>query len=205
MDEAQILEGLRKRDMIAFERLYDSLSSMVMFFAEKITKDEQEAEDIAVRAFAKFWTKDLSKYDTMKKVKNFIFKVARNSAVDYVRKQKTKQSHESKIIHLIEVQDEYDIERIRYETEMLVKVYAEIDKLPQRTQEVFKLVYIKEMNSREVGELLQISDVTVRRLCSEAMLKLRSKFSQKELQLVLLLLSIWELEPSHLLPSICLS
>jgi RNA polymerase sigma factor (sigma-70 family) len=199
MDEAQILEGLRNRDMIAFERLYDSLSSMVMYFTEKITKDEQEAEDITVHSFSKFWEQDLSEYDTMKKVKNFIFNVAKNSAIDFLRKKKTKHTHQGNIIYLTEKQEEYEAERNRYEVEMIRKVYHEIDKLPQRTKEVFKMVYIDEMTSRQVGEALKISDVTVRRLCSEALQKLRSKFSQRDLQLILLLLSLWELEQSNLM------
>ena len=193
MDEAKILEGIRNRDMIAFERLYDSLSSMVMYFTEKITKDAQEAEDITVHSFSKFWEQELSEYDTMKKVKNFIFNVARNSAIDFLRKKKTKHTHQSNIIYLTEV-EEYEVDRSRYETEILRIVYDEIDKLPQRTKEVFKMVYINEMTSREVGEALQISDVTVRRLCSEALQKLKHKFSQKDLQLVLILLSLCGLE-----------
>jgi RNA polymerase sigma factor (sigma-70 family) len=191
--------------MIAFERLYDSLSSMVMYFTEKITKDEQEAEDIIVHAFSKFWEQELSEYDTMKKIKNFIFNVAKNSAIDFLRKQKTKHTHQDNIIYLTEGQEAYEVEQSRYETEMIRKVYNEIDKLPQRTKEVFKMVYIDEMTSRQVGEALKISDVTVRRLCSEALQKLRCKFSKKDLQLVLLLLSLCELEQSNLVSSMCLN
>ncbi len=200
MDESQILEGLRSRNMTAFAMLYDSLSSLVMYYAEQITKDEQEAEDITVNSFSKFWEQDLSTYDTMKKVKNFIFNVTRNSAIDYLRKKKVRKAHQGNIIYLTEEQEIYEAERSRYETEMLRKVYEEINKLPQRTKEVFTLVYVNEMNSRQVGELLNISDVTVRRLCSEAIQKLKSRFSDKDLRLVVLLLSLCEMEKAGLFP-----
>lgn len=205
MDESQILEGLRNRNMTAFEMLYDSLSDLVMYYTEQITKDEQEAEDITVHSFSKFWEQELPEFDTMKKVKNFIFNVARNSAIDYLRKKKVRHSHQGNIIYLTKEQEEYEIERSRYETEMLRKVFEEIDKLPQRTKEVFKMAYIHEMTSRQIGEQLNISDVTVRRLCSEALRKLRNKFSEKDLQLILLLLSFCELEKLSLFSSMCLN
>jgi RNA polymerase sigma-70 factor (ECF subfamily) len=199
MDESQILEGLRTRNITAFKGLYDSLSSLIMYYAEQITKNEQEAEDIMVHAFAKFWEQELSEYDSMKQVKNFMFKVAKNSAIDYLRKKEVRHNHQSNIIYLTEEQEHYEIERSRYETEMLRKVYQEIDKLPERTREVFKMVYIDQMTSRQIGEALSISAVTVRRLCSEALQKLRNKFPEKDLQLVLILLSIYQLDNTSLL------
>ena len=206
MNESQILEGLRNRNMAAFEVLYDSLSDLIVYYAEQITKDEQEAEDITVHSFSKFWEQELSEYDTMKKVKNFIFKVAKNSAIDYLRKKKVQYAHQGNIIYLTEEQEEYQIERSRYETEMLRRVYEEIDKLPERTKEVFKMVYIGEMTSKQVGEQLNISDVTVRRLCSEALQKLRGKFSEKDLQLIFLFLCLYEFEKASLVSSfLCLN
>lgn len=205
MDESQILERLRNRDIAAFEMLYDSLSSFVTYYVRKITNDQQEAEDITVHSFSKFWEQELSEYDTMSKVKNFILKVAKNSALKYLRKKRTTKSHEGNIIYLTEEQENYEKERSRYQTEMLIKVYEEIDKLPQRTQQAFKLVYINEMTSKEAGQQLDISEVTVRRLCAEALKKLRNKFSEKDLQLILILLSLYQFERTSLLSSICVN
>jgi hypothetical protein len=61
------------------------------------------------------------------------------------------------------------------------------------------------MTSKEAGQQLNISEVTVRRLCSEALRKLRSKFSEKDLQFILFLLSFYGLEKVHLLSSACLN
>lgn len=205
MDESQVLEGLRNRDMTAFETLFDSFSHLVKYYAEQITKDEQEAEDITVHSFCKFWEQELTNYNSIKQVKNFIYKVAKNSSLKYLRKKKVVRSHQGTIIYLTENEEAYEIERIRYETEVLQRLYAEIDKLPQRTKEAFKLIYINDLSSREAGEKLNISEVTVRRLCSEALQKLRTKFSEKDLQLILFLLSVCELEKINLVSSMCLN
>jgi RNA polymerase sigma factor (sigma-70 family) len=204
MDEVQILEELRSRNMAAFERLYDSLSSLVMYYAEQITKDEREAEDITVYSFSRFWQQDLSEYNSMKKVKNFIFNVARNAAIDFLRKKKVRDTYQENVIYLTDEQEEYEIEKSRYETEMLRKVFEEIDKLPKRTKEAFKMVYIDELTSREVGNALNISPVTVRRLCSEALQKLKNKFSERDFQLVLFLLSLIGLDKTYPLLSFSL-
>lgn len=206
MDDSQILEGLRNRDMTAFEQLYDSLAELVLYYTEQITRDKIEAEDITVHAFSKFWEQDMSSFNSMKSVNSFIFTVAKNSAFDYLRKQKIRHSHQRNISYLTEQQqEEYIMEGSRYRVELIKKVYEEIEKLPKRTQEVFKMVYVHEMTTKEVGEQLNISVVTVRRLCSDALQKLRNKFSEKDFQLILLLLSLSELQKTGLLSSACLN
>lgn len=180
LKEIDILSGLKTRDLEAFNVLFDSLFGKVRYYTEQITKDQFEAEDIAMRSITTFWEQELSQYDTMKRVNNFIFNVARNSAFDYLRKKKVKENYQSNIVaYITEEHADYLMER-RCEVELLRYLYHEIDKLPQRTRQAFKMIYVHQMSSREAGQQLNISEVTVRRLCSEARKKLRNKFSGKE-------------------------
>jgi RNA polymerase sigma-70 factor (ECF subfamily) len=189
MDESRIVYGLQKRQLEAFNLLFDSLYFKVQYYVEQITNDSLEAEDIAIQSFAKFWEQDLSKFDTIEKIKNFIFFIAKNSAIDFLRKQKVVEMNEATISYLTD-QEAYVIERTAYKIEMLEFLNNEIEKLPTQTKTVLKLVYFENLTSREVAERLHISDGTVRNLCYQAIQKLRRKFSDNELMFLLVIVSV---------------
>lgn len=186
MDET-ILDGLKRRDVEAFKKLFEELFSLVRYYSFSITKDHPEAEDIAIKTLSNFWQQDMTDFDSMKKVKNHLFKVARNSSIDYLRRQKRIQTHHQEIATLIKKEEEYLVDRSAYEVEMLNALYKEIEMLPPRTQQVFKMVYVHNIPQKKVAAELDISVNTVYRLCSEAIQKLRKKFSEKELLLLLIM------------------
>lgn len=186
MDES-ILDGLKRRDVGAFKKLFEELFSLVRYYALKITKDDPEAEDIAIQALSKFWQNDMKDFDSMKKVRNHLFKVARNSSIDYLRRQKRIHTHHQEIATLTTEEEEFLLDHAAYEVEMLNVLYKEIEKLPPRTQQIFKMVYIHSIPQKDVAAELGISVNTVYRLCSEAIQKLKKKFSEKELLLLLII------------------
>jgi RNA polymerase sigma factor (sigma-70 family) len=189
MDESRIIYGLQRRQLEAFNMLFESLYFKVQYYVEQITNDPSEAEDIAIHSFAKFWEQDLSRFHTIKKITNFIYNIAKNSAIDFLRKQKVIEVNQAAISYLTN-QEAYVIERTNYKMEMLDFLNKEIEKLPAQTKTVLKLVYFENLTSREVAERLHISDGTVRNLCYQAIQKLRRKFSENELMILLLIVSI---------------
>ncbi|HEX6428313.1 MAG TPA: hypothetical protein VF008_11530, partial [Niastella sp.] len=100
MDEANILKGLRANEMDAFKELFDSLFTNVRFYTEQITKDQKEAEDIALHAFAKFWERGMTGIKTMTQVRNTIYNIAKNAAIDYLRRLKVQKSFQQQLVYL---------------------------------------------------------------------------------------------------------
>jgi RNA polymerase sigma-70 factor (ECF subfamily) len=188
MDE-RIVYGLQNRELEAFNVLFNSLYAGVQYYVEQITNNSSEAEDIAIQSFVKFWEQDLTKFQTIESVKNFIYNIARNSSIDFLRKQRVVEANEATISYLTD-QEAYVIERTNYKIEMLDFLNKEIEKLPTQTKTVLKLVYFDNLTSREVAERLHISDGAVRNLCYQAIQKLRKKFNENELMILLLIISI---------------
>jgi RNA polymerase sigma-70 factor (ECF subfamily) len=188
MDE-RIVYGLQNRELEAFNVLFNSLYAGVQYYVEQITNNSSEAEDIAIQSFVKFWEQDLTKFQTIENVKNFIYNIARNSSIDFLRKQRVVEANEATISYLTD-QEAYVIERTNYKIEMLDFLNKEIEKLPTQTKTVLKLVYFDNLTSREVAERLHISDGAVRNLCYQAIQKLRKKFNENELMILLLIISI---------------
>jgi RNA polymerase sigma-70 factor (ECF subfamily) len=191
MDELKIVYGLQKRELEAFNMLFNSLYVGVQYYVEQITNNSSEAEDIAIQSFVKFWEQDLTKFETIEKIKNFIYNIAKNSSIDFLRKQKVIEGNEATISYLTD-QEAYVIERTNYKIEMLDFLQSEIEKLPTQTKTVLKLVYFDNLTSREVAERLKISDGAVRNLCYQAIQKLRKRFSENELMILLLIIGIYK-------------
>lgn len=188
MDEANILKGLRANEMDAFKALFDSLFTNVRFYTEQITKDQKEAEDIALHAFTKFWERGMTGIETMTQVRNTIYYMARNAAIDYLRRLKVQQSFQQQLVYLTPEGEDSRLDHSQYTTEMVAALFEEIEKLPGRTKEVFKLYYLDKISRQEIARQLNISVNTVHVLCSEALTRLRLILSEKRELLVLLLL-----------------
>jgi len=61
--------------------------SLVYNLIVRLVGDRREAEDLTQETFMKMW-KALSRFDTEKNFKTWIFAIARNTAIDYLRKKK---------------------------------------------------------------------------------------------------------------------
>lgn len=190
MDEAQILRGLKERDLKAIEMLYNSVFTSLRFLAERITKHEAEAEDIAQNSLAKLWERGVADFNSLDHVKSYLKKIVENAAVDYLRKQKSVKSYQRHLAYTQLESEELLVNQSRYETELTKVIYAEVEKLSPQTREVFKAVYLKKMPRAQVAQNLGISINTVYVHCSKAINELKQVISERELMLFILLFNL---------------
>lgn len=193
MDEAQLFLDLKAGDRKAFDLLFDLLYEKVCFYTEHITKDEMEAEDIAVNSLVKFWERGPDTFESLLHVKNFIFRTAKNAALDFLKKNKIQRTHKHNLVYITTEFEENMAEvaeRARYKVEMLQQLVDEIDNLPKQCSEIFRLVFIENMPRPNVAEKLAISLSTVHNQCAIAKQKLRQIFDERELIFLLLLIGL---------------
>ena len=79
------LEAVRGGDMAAFEDIYGELKTPVMTVALRITGDRHTAEDILQEVFIKLYQTPPAPH--IKKPRAYIFRMARNLAIEVLRKQ----------------------------------------------------------------------------------------------------------------------
>ena len=78
------LDAVRQGDMTAFEEIYNDLKTPVMTVAVRMTGDRHTAEDILQEVFVKLYQTPPD--PRIKKPRAYIFRMARNLAVDGMRK-----------------------------------------------------------------------------------------------------------------------
>ena len=87
-DDVQLIIAYQKGDVRALDELIYKYTGSVYGFVRKLIRVSTEAEDITQETFIKMWKK-LAQYDARYNFKTWLFTIARNSTIDYLRKQKS--------------------------------------------------------------------------------------------------------------------
>jgi RNA polymerase sigma-70 factor (ECF subfamily) len=187
MEENQFPTSAENGKLIKFNNVYDELYSQLRYYANQLTSNEDEAKDIVIESFEKLW-KLIDRYDNIGNIRPFLYTTVRNACIDYLRRNKTRNKYYE---YLLRQQDSSEISfgRPDYETELIQRLYQEIEKLPTECKKIFKLTYLEGLSRIEVASLLKISTNTVRNQNAMAKKFLRNIFKDKDLIVLLIILT----------------
>ncbi len=163
-------------DEPAFEILVKRYTAPIYNFVGQFVGYGTTAEDIVQETFIKVW-KNLKKFDQAKKFKPWLYRIARNTAFDYLRKHK--------IVFSLEVLDEKEesqdyffpdpkpgpFEQIVLSQSRQV-IFDFISQLPAIYAVVLKLYYLEEFSLPEIADILAESIDTVKSRHRRALIKL---------------------------------
>lgn len=166
--DQEICELLKERKIGGMELLFKEYYKPLVVWAATFLHDTQRSEDVVQDFFVKLWEKSLADKLQPDTLKSYLFTSVRNLAlnqldrIDPLRRACDVARYESPW-------EEYD----SFEDEVFRRVETEIGKLPPRTQEIIRSVYLKGMKYKEVADELGISVSTVNSLLVKALKKLR--------------------------------
>lgn len=146
IDEAQ--EGSQK----AFRFLFNHYWDTVYFYIYKKTSDEDEAEDITVKTFAKAFNK-ISTFNPNYSFKSWLMVISKNIYIDHLRKNKkdtisiNKDNREAYFV----VDETLSPEDKIIEEQNLKVLLSCIKELKPHYQEIINLRFFREMAYREIA------------------------------------------------------
>jgi len=177
--ETQIIDGLKSNDSRVFDHLFSEYYTQLQYFAERLISNREEAQDIVITAFRKFWSiKD--NFQTANNIKAFFYITVRNQCLDYLRyKQRFNEVKKEYETHLLSADELQHTDSLIIETDLINKIYQEVQKLPNRCREIFILTYFKGLKTKEIATALQISESAVTTQRSLAIKYLKHAFSQE--------------------------
>jgi RNA polymerase sigma-70 factor (family 1) len=184
----QSILSLPAGDRSAFTTAYNQFYLLIYHFVKKFVEDTQAAEDITADSFIKLW-RHADQSTEVQNVKAFLYTAARNACLDFLKTQRSHNQKEKEILYLTEqeTRNEFDLADIR--AEVLQYVYAEIEKLPEKCRQVFKLAYLEGMKVSEVAQHLNISEQTVANQKTKALKMLRLALSDKQWMVLVFLIT----------------
>jgi len=187
-EELKILEAFKERDAKAFEHIFELHRKALVYFAEKILGIREEAEDIAAETFMKLWARHTD-FDSFPAIKSFLYVTVRNASLNFLRYSKKVSSSQKEYSYWADNKEE-EILRIMYKAELLAELDREIELLPGKCQDVFRLSFYEGLGTTEIADKLGLTDQNVRNHKARALQLIRTAFLKRNLTVGILLYSM---------------
>lgn len=147
VDESLLVARARDNDYQAYEALYRLHAGRVFALCTRLVKDRDMAEDLTQDAFVQAW-KNLSKFRGDSAFGSWLYRIATNTALSYLRKQKHFQNSLDS--------DEIEIEYRETQDEQIGLEDA-IAELPDGARAVFVLYAVEGYTHDEISKAMNIA------------------------------------------------
>ncbi|KAB2330624.1 RNA polymerase sigma factor [Bacillus mesophilum] len=158
------------------EALYNDYHQTIFKFIFMMVKDYQQAEDLTQEVFIRAYKKH-HKFNNLSSVKTWLFRIAHNVSIDYLRKKRP--------IHLVQEffqgkrAADFSPENILHMKERSKKLYEAIIDLKEPHRKVIILRKIKGFTLIETAEILNWTPNKVKAVQFRAMQALERKLSKE--------------------------
>lgn len=177
MKEEALVKQAKAGDNLAFSELYDFYIKKIYDFVYYKTMNKESAEDIVSSVFLKAW-RNLNKY----KGGNFsawLYKIARNTVIDFYRKQKTHKDIED----CWDLASDDDLVEKADTTLKIDNIKSVMSQLKAEEREVIFMRFWLDMPFEEIAEKIGKKEGAVKMCLARSLKKIR-------IDLLLMLLSL---------------
>ena len=176
LSDSDLVKIVIKKNPEIYREIVKRYQRKLFVYLYHLTGSKEETEDILQNVFVKVYN-NLKKFNTRKKFSSWIYRIAHNEAVNYLKKRSRKKfvSWEDVIINK-EKMEISSHERSPLDSwikkELKREVEEALDKLPNKYKEVLILRYFSEKSYEEMSEILKKPINTVGTLINRAKKKL---------------------------------
>jgi RNA polymerase sigma-70 factor (ECF subfamily) len=156
-----LMTQFKQGDTRAFAVIYNTHYPALYSFITRMVNNRPEAQEITADTFVKLWRLHAN-FESLESLKSFLYVTGRNACYDFLKLNSREIIHQKELLHQLAPETDSVILRDEIKADVLDYIYAEIDKLPQQCQAIFKLSYLKGLKNNEIANQLQITDKTVR-------------------------------------------
>lgn len=186
VSEAELLEGLRAGDPLAYRRLVEENSANIYNLALKLLGDEHEAEDVLQETFLSAF-QAIGRFEGRSQLSTWLYRIAYNASLMRLRKREKmttfsldqpfveEETGDGAIHHIADWSTVPDDQLLTAEArEEMDRAIAE---LPDTLRVAFVLRDIQGLSGTEAAEVLGISVQAVKNRLHRARLRLRDRLS----------------------------
>lgn len=155
-----LVKGIIAGNESDFRAMYDQYRDKLYTYGLKITKSEEDAEEIVHQVFLKIWT-HREKLNPDLSFNALLYKITKNYALNFLEKAARSTAHQEELYYYIEQQQNNLEDEIIYD-DYLHLVEKAVDMLPPQRKRVFKMHRTEGMSYKEIAEALQLSKGTVK-------------------------------------------
>jgi len=163
MSDEDLMRFICRGDKRAFDELYTRYSKpLLVYFMRLLWKDKEKAEDFVHDLFAKIINKPES-FDVDRTFKTWMYSVANNMVKNEYKKQEVRKNTSNGLDNTFAVSDQSTNVLDEVQDLFFQNAFQNcLMDLDEKHKEVFSLRHLDGLSIKEIAEVLEISDGTVK-------------------------------------------
>ncbi len=180
MSSPQLMHDFRAGSELAFQQYMKRHLHALTFHAYRLCRNKEVAEEIVADTFSKLWQRK-ENFENELNIKAFIYLTTRNACFDYIGSvQKRMSSQAVELDESVILRETDPLTHLIHE-ELIQTLVKEINKLPQRQADVFRMHHFEGLTTDEICTKLSITPNAVFVAKKKATDTIRKIFSDREL------------------------
>ncbi len=184
LNDKELILKAQSGNMEAFEELIYRYDNQVLNIAKSFRNDSDDAKDIYQEVFIRVYN-GLKNFQFKSEFSTWLFRITTNVCLTFAEKKK-RNNHES--LDDVITYDGEEIEKVSdaipgdlttdsliNKTDFYKQINKVIDKLPAQQKLAFTMKYFQELKIREIAEIMNCNEGTVKRYLFTAVTKLREQ------------------------------
>lgn len=164
-----LVERARTGDQAAYAELMDRYRESIYFMMFKMVKHAEDADDLTIEAFGKAFSR-LDQYSPSFAFSTWLFKIASNNCIDFIRKKRIKvtsmdtgiTTDDGEVLYVDARSSTMDPEETIIHGQKVVHMRMLVSKLKPRYRELVEKRYFEEMSYEEIAAELKLPLGTVK-------------------------------------------
>jgi len=153
--------------------LYHRYSRLLVNYAMKKLRDEEQVKDIIQEFFTELWDRRETTIFNAN-IAGYFFSAINNRIINHFTREKVKSKYIASFSGFLTSENAKTDHLVR-EKQLVELIEAEIQALPAKMRQVFEMSRKQHLSNKEIADKLDISERTVETQVSNALFRLRTK------------------------------
>lgn len=179
MNDAELVQQIINGNNNAFRYLVANYQRLVLHIVGRVTRREEDVEDICQEVFIKVFRK-IKRFRGESKLSTWIATIAYNTSISYVRKlvRWGEQSYDEKPALIAFEMDDTLNQKVVEKEEAKQYLMLMIERLPVNYRTVLTLYHLEEFSYKEIEQITGIPEGTIKSYLSRARKLLKGKLEK---------------------------
>ena len=167
-EDARLIQRALRGDQFAYKQLMKKYHDPIFNLVYRMLHDKQQVEDLTQETFVKAFA-SLKHFNEEYAFSTWLYKIATNSSIDYIRKRKLNTFSIDKPVAMEESDFSFELPDTTYQPDKNIiqrqrstLIDDAIDKLPEKYRKVIILRHTEERDYAEIAKILKLPIGTVK-------------------------------------------
>lgn len=162
--DAELIQGVARKELAAYEILYDRYANQLYSLVCRIVQDTAVADEVLQETFWQIW-QSAPDYRGSGSTKAWIFQIARHRSLDEIRRRKArpqKAAIDVETAQHMEAEHGSSAEEMAEQQIDRQQILGALEHLPSEQRECLEMAYFEGLTQRQIAETVQVPVGTIK-------------------------------------------